>query len=183
MIRICCTPERGWCAKSDSPRHPTSRQFILRCLCICLSFSHSRKNQKDTNPFVSSTRQILQLSVEDTKRPMPNPEKHPRGAPAFPAPTPHPKASRTRMVPLVATALFLLAITFYKSSLSHVSQQTVFQKVQQCAIDNLKSDLSFLHSAVPISSDEFIERRDRLARALAATGVDAFVLEPGYTFQ
>ncbi|CAI0647644.1 unnamed protein product [Colletotrichum noveboracense] len=114
---------------------------------------------------------------------MPNPEKHPRGAPAFPAPTPHPKASRTRMVPLVATALFLLAITFYKSSLSHVSQQTVFQKVQQCAIDNLKSDLSFLDSAVPISSDEFIERRDRLARALADTGVDAFVLEPGYTFQ
>uniref|UniRef100_L2GII3 Xaa-pro dipeptidase n=1 Tax=Colletotrichum fructicola (strain Nara gc5) TaxID=1213859 RepID=L2GII3_COLFN len=87
------------------------------------------------------------------------------------------------MVPLVATALFLLAITFYKSSLSHVSQQTVFQKVQQCAIDNLKSDLSFLDSAVPISSDEFIERRDRLARALADTGVDAFVLEPGYTFQ
>ncbi|KAK8017811.1 hypothetical protein PG993_014137 [Apiospora rasikravindrae] len=56
-------------------------------------------------------------------------------------------------------------------------------KVQQCAIDNFKSDLSFLDPAVPIRADEFLERRDRLARALVASGADAFVLEPGYTFQ
>jgi len=55
--------------------------------------------------------------------------------------------------------------------------------VQQCAIDNLRSDLSFLDAAKSIEADEFLERRDRLAQALAINGVDAFVLEPGYTFQ
>jgi hypothetical protein len=55
--------------------------------------------------------------------------------------------------------------------------------VQQCAIDNLKLDLSFLDDAKPIGADEFLERRDRLAQALAVNGVDAFVFEPGYTFQ
>lgn len=60
---------------------------------------------------------------------------------------------------------------------------TTLSKVQQCAIDNLHTDLSFLDTAKPITSDEFIERRDRLAKALAASNVDAFALEPGYTFQ
>ena len=55
--------------------------------------------------------------------------------------------------------------------------------VQQCTIHNLHKDLSFLDSAVPIIGQEFIERRDRLAQALDKLGLDAFVLEPGYTFQ
>ncbi|PTB69156.1 Prolidase/Aminopeptidase P-like protein [Trichoderma citrinoviride] len=55
--------------------------------------------------------------------------------------------------------------------------------VQQCSIDNLKADLSFLDGAKPIEAAEFLLRRDRLAQALAANKVDAFVLEPGYTFQ
>ncbi|KAH9901779.1 metallopeptidase family M24 [Xylariomycetidae sp. FL2044] len=55
--------------------------------------------------------------------------------------------------------------------------------VQRCAIDNLHSDLSFLDAAEPITADEFLDRRDRLARALVESDVDAFVLEPGYTFQ
>ncbi|KAI1097325.1 Prolidase/Aminopeptidase P-like protein [Jackrogersella minutella] len=56
-------------------------------------------------------------------------------------------------------------------------------QVQKCAIDNLHANTSFLDTASPISADEFLERRDRLARALVASGADAFVLEPGYTFQ
>ncbi|CAJ2510394.1 Uu.00g050970.m01.CDS01 [Anthostomella pinea] len=56
-------------------------------------------------------------------------------------------------------------------------------KVQQCAINSFHSSLSFLDPAVPITSDEFLERRDRLAQTLVASDVDAFVLEPGYTFQ
>lgn len=56
-------------------------------------------------------------------------------------------------------------------------------KVQKCAIANLHRDLYFLDDAPPIQPDEFIQRRDRLAQALHADGVDAFVLEPGYTFQ
>ncbi len=60
---------------------------------------------------------------------------------------------------------------------------TIYQ-VQRCAIDNLHAiDLSFLEDAAPIEADEFLRRRDRLAATLAATGVDAFVVEPGYTFQ
>ncbi|KAL6893076.1 Prolidase/Aminopeptidase P-like protein [Trichoderma longibrachiatum] len=55
--------------------------------------------------------------------------------------------------------------------------------VQQCSINSFKSDLSFLEGAKPIQASEFILRRDRLAQALAANKVDAFVLEPGYTFQ
>ncbi|KAI1381982.1 metallopeptidase family M24 [Hypoxylon crocopeplum] len=55
--------------------------------------------------------------------------------------------------------------------------------VQKCAIQNLHDDLSFLDSAEPISADEFLERRNRLAQALVKAGADAFVLEPGFTFQ
>ncbi|KAI1359428.1 peptidase M24, structural domain-containing protein [Xylaria arbuscula] len=57
------------------------------------------------------------------------------------------------------------------------------QEVQKCAIDNARADLSFLDSAKPIQTDEFLERRERLARALVIADADAFVLEPGYTFQ
>ena len=56
-------------------------------------------------------------------------------------------------------------------------------KVQQCTIDNLHRNTSFLDNATPISAEEFIHRRDNLAKALHEYGVDAFVLEPGYTFQ
>lgn len=55
--------------------------------------------------------------------------------------------------------------------------------VTRCAINNLKTDLSFLDNVNPIPDEEFITRRDKLAKALAANNVDAFVLEPGYTFQ
>jgi Xaa-Pro aminopeptidase len=56
-------------------------------------------------------------------------------------------------------------------------------KVQQCSITNFKSNLSFLDNAQPIQATEFLQRRDRLAQALVRNKVDAFVLEPGYTFQ
>ncbi|KAL7624851.1 hypothetical protein AAE478_004065 [Parahypoxylon ruwenzoriense] len=56
-------------------------------------------------------------------------------------------------------------------------------QVKKCAIDNLHADLSFLGTAAPINASEFLHRRERLAQALAVSGVDAFILEPGYTFQ
>lgn len=89
-------------------------------------------------------------------------------------------------------ALLLLVATAFALALSTTtswwhpttkSPPALVEKVQQCAIDNLHADLSFLDAAVPIKAEEFLERRDRLAVALAAAGVDAFVLEPGYTFQ
>jgi len=63
---------------------------------------------------------------------------------------------------------------------SHDSQ---VRKVQKCTISNLLKSTYFLDNAVQIKTDEFIERRDRLAVALVEAGVDAFALEPGYTFQ
>lgn len=124
---------------------------------------------------------------------MPSSEKRRDGAIVFPAsaaapavaPAPAPQLSsrHCRMLPLIATSLFLLAISYYSSSVSFFHRSTVYEKVQQCAINNLRSDLSFLDSAVPITAEEFVERRDRLARALASSNINAFALEPGYTFQ
>ncbi|CAG7920229.1 unnamed protein product [Penicillium olsonii] len=58
------------------------------------------------------------------------------------------------------------------------------ENLQKCAIDNLLgTGLPFLEKASPISLVDFEERRDRLANALVAEGVDAFVVEPGYTFK
>lgn len=55
---------------------------------------------------------------------------------------------------------------------------------QKCSIDKfLETGLGFLDSASPLPIKEFIERRDRLAQALVVDEVDAFVVEPGYTFQ
>lgn len=58
-----------------------------------------------------------------------------------------------------------------------------FDRVQQCTIERFHKDLYFLENARPIEAQEFLDRRDNLARAVHVTGVDAFVLEPGYTFQ
>lgn len=46
--------------------------------------------------------------------------------------------------------------------------------MQKCSISNLHANLSFLDVS-PITADEFIARRDNLARALHADGVDALV--------
>jgi Xaa-Pro aminopeptidase len=40
-----------------------------------------------------------------------------------------------------------------------------------------------LGPASPLPVDEFVQRRNNLARALFADQVDAFIVEPGYTFQ
>ncbi|KAJ5666579.1 hypothetical protein N7462_010988 [Penicillium macrosclerotiorum] len=56
--------------------------------------------------------------------------------------------------------------------------------LQQCAIENLLgTGLPFLKNVFPIALPDYEERRDRLAAALVAEDVDAFVMEPGYTFQ
>lgn len=55
--------------------------------------------------------------------------------------------------------------------------------VQKCSIHNiLQTNLTFLSTANPLSVEEFVGRRDRLARTLSEDGLDAFVVEPGYTF-
>lgn len=53
---------------------------------------------------------------------------------------------------------------------------------QDCSIKNLQANLSFLDTAYPLPVAEFVHRRDRLAQALVEDGLDAFLVEPGYTF-
>lgn len=63
------------------------------------------------------------------------------------------------------------------------SHSAELARIQACSIKNLQADLSFLDSAEPVPTSEFIGRRDALARALHATSIPAFIMEPGYTTQ
>lgn len=86
---------------------------------------------------------------------------------------------------VAALAVLLLLVLYLYDAYTNLRDETLsaIDRVQKCAIDNLHDDLSFLDPAKPITSEEFIDRRDRLARALEASEMDGFVLEPGYTFQ
>ena len=85
---------------------------------------------------------------------------------------------------VLATALLLAtrAVDLWKHFTSR-SHLTELERAKQCSIKSFRTDLSFLDNARPIEAEEFLQRRDKLANALVADGVDAFVLEPGYTFQ
>lgn len=112
-------------------------------------------------------------------------EKQTRLAPPFKQPPGI--STRRAVVTGVGAILSVLSLTYFQLRLNFAGSpqeaHSVFDRVQECAIHNLHQDLSFLDQAEPIKSDEFIERRDRLAQALSASNVDAFILEPGYTFQ
>ncbi|KAI0431897.1 peptidase M24, structural domain-containing protein [Xylaria sp. FL1042] len=84
-------------------------------------------------------------------------------------------------VPIVAISI--LFIWVLRTNVGVTKQSPTLKEIEKCATDNLHADLSFLDLAKPIHTDEFLERRERLARALVASNADAFVLEPGYTFQ
>ncbi|KAI8958266.1 Prolidase/Aminopeptidase P-like protein [Daldinia sp. FL1419] len=93
------------------------------------------------------------------------------------------RSYRSRNI-IIAVALLFNILWLLQAWISQdVESSPDIARVQRCAINNLHANLSFLDGATPISEDEFLERRDRLARALVASDVDAFVLEPGYTFQ
>ena len=52
-----------------------------------------------------------------------------------------------------------------------------------CSIKNFEdTGYPFLDGVHPITKDEFVTRRQRLAQALISDGADAFAVEPGYTF-
>ncbi|KAH8816642.1 peptidase M24, structural domain-containing protein [Xylogone sp. PMI_703] len=89
------------------------------------------------------------------------------------------------------TCLFLISgyRTFNSSSIfaeitSSTSSPHTIEQFRECSIKNfLSTGLHFLDSAEPPPVEEFVSRRDNLAKALVADNVDAFVIEPGYTFQ
>jgi Xaa-Pro aminopeptidase len=52
-----------------------------------------------------------------------------------------------------------------------------------CSIKNFEeTGYPFLDGVHPITTEEFVARRQRLAEALLSDGADAFAVEPGYTF-
>ncbi|KAH8128975.1 hypothetical protein FP744_10007580 [Trichoderma asperellum] len=125
-----------------------------------------------------------------------NSEKGTALQPTIETPTRQRISSTSRFRISFFTTLFLLGtiLLYHNTSLSSLcshnnknnnknNHHPNVAKVQQCSITNFKSNLSFLDNAHPIQADEFLQRRDRLAQALALNKVDAFVLEPGYTFQ
>ncbi|KAK3631450.1 hypothetical protein LTR56_009297 [Elasticomyces elasticus] len=93
--------------------------------------------------------------------------------------------SAVLLVSTILAGLFLFwpHVGFREQLGTSAATISVVDKVQKCAIDNLHKDLYFLEPAKPITTKEFISRHDRLAQALAASDVEAFVFEPGYTFQ
>ncbi|KAF7935627.1 hypothetical protein BELL_0348g00040 [Botrytis elliptica] len=59
-----------------------------------------------------------------------------------------------------------------------------YEKFQRCSVNTfLETGLPWLETASPIVLSEFVQRRDNLAVALDSDGIDAFIVEPGYTFQ
>ncbi|TGO63364.1 hypothetical protein BCON_0013g00080 [Botryotinia convoluta] len=59
-----------------------------------------------------------------------------------------------------------------------------YEKFQRCSVNTfLETGLPWLETASPIVLSEFVQRRDNLAVALESDGIDAFIVEPGYTFQ
>ncbi|KAI4717455.1 Creatinase/aminopeptidase [Aureobasidium sp. EXF-10727] len=76
-----------------------------------------------------------------------------------------------------------VAALYFTWTVMPLGSKTQFDRVQQCSIDNLHKNLYFLDNARPIEAQEFLNRRDNLAKALHVSGVDGFVLEPGYSFQ
>ncbi|TGO35920.1 hypothetical protein BHYA_0141g00160 [Botrytis hyacinthi] len=59
-----------------------------------------------------------------------------------------------------------------------------YEKFQRCSVNTfLETGLPWLETASPIVLSEFVQRRDNLAVALHSDGIDAFIVEPGYTFQ
>lgn len=68
----------------------------------------------------------------------------------------------------------------FSRSLLCQSKKARFQK---CSIDTYRATgLEFLKAAERPPLEEYVLRRNNLAKALVADGVDAFVVEPGYTF-
>jgi hypothetical protein len=68
-------------------------------------------------------------------------------------------------------------------STSHAGPHSV-STFQSCSINSFLSfGLPFLETASPLPVSEFVDRRNNLAKALVADGINAFIVEPGYTFK
>lgn len=70
-----------------------------------------------------------------------------------------------------------------QAALTELTWSGYLDEFKNCSIKNIQAtNFTFLDNARPIQLNEFVNRRERLGRALVADKVDAFVVEPGYTF-
>ncbi|KAF2638901.1 peptidase M24 [Massarina eburnea CBS 473.64] len=84
---------------------------------------------------------------------------------------------------VVLTAMFLIWIHQIYHGQKIAITLSRKERFQQCSVDNyLATGLPFLDTAERPPLEEYILRRNNLAKALLADGIDAFVVEPGYTF-
>ncbi|KAN0098184.1 Creatinase/aminopeptidase [Hyaloscypha variabilis] len=82
------------------------------------------------------------------------------------------------------TCLLLISKFDHPESYSAFSHPQTIAEFQKCSIKNfLDTGLPFLSSASPLPISEFVSRRNSLAKALLQDGMDAFIVEPGYTFK
>ncbi|KAF2993818.1 hypothetical protein E8E13_001706 [Curvularia kusanoi] len=97
---------------------------------------------------------------------------------------PHSKARSAARWMFCVAAVFLLMTWSYVAP----NHQTAFSiskkdKFKKCSINAYQATgLKFLDTAERPPVDEYVLRRNNLAKALAIEGVDAFAVEPGYTF-
>ncbi|CZR66264.1 probable xaa-Pro dipeptidase [Phialocephala subalpina] len=84
---------------------------------------------------------------------------------------------------IFASTCFLLISRYLDITQSKLSPNRLAE-FQKCSINNfLSTGLPFLDNAAPLPISEFVQRRNNLAVALHADKIDAFIVEPGYTFQ
>lgn len=73
----------------------------------------------------------------------------------------------------------------HPNSAAHTSSHSssVSDDFLSCSIKNFQdTGYPFLDGVYPITTEEFVARRQRLAQALKSDGAHAFAVEPGYTF-
>ncbi|KAK4703142.1 hypothetical protein P7C70_g3081, partial [Phenoliferia sp. Uapishka_3] len=94
---------------------------------------------------------------------------------------PHrPALPSSKLRALLAVVLTLALLFSAWHQLAPARPSDTLAEFQRCSITGY--DKSALAGAVPIHEGEFLERRDRFARALKSDGHDAFIVEPGFTF-
>ncbi|EME48851.1 hypothetical protein DOTSEDRAFT_162699 [Dothistroma septosporum NZE10] len=105
------------------------------------------------------------------------------------------------MLPIAAALALIILYTFWPTDISNLSLERPchnlrkvqglpledvprhLETFQECSIANLEATkYTFLDTAKSLPISEFVQRRDRVAEALVSDGVDAFLVEPGYTF-
>ncbi|KAJ8068970.1 hypothetical protein OCU04_002649 [Sclerotinia nivalis] len=96
------------------------------------------------------------------------------------------------IVAFTASAILMLVVQFLadfvSSRLTPLNIVNInslrYEAFRKCSVNTfLETGLPWLETASPIVLHEFVQRRNNLAVALETDGIDAFIVEPGYTFQ